>query len=146
MIIPLKPIRVMAFDPGETTGVVGCIGQHLTASRVMSKDDIIRAVFNRLSDNSAAVFEVLVAEDFRLYPGKAAALSYDLIIPARILGMLECLAYKMRVPFVLQSAKDAKEVVTDDRLKEYGWWEELHGPHERDAARHALLYLLKNSR
>jgi hypothetical protein len=41
----------------------------------------------------------------------------------------------------LQTASAAKSYATDVRLKEIGWYDKLNNVHERDAARHALLYL-----
>lgn len=40
-----------------------------------------------------------------------------------------------------QSASDAKNVVNDERLKRWGFYDRESGPHARDADRHAILML-----
>lgn len=48
-------------------------------------------------------------------------------------------------PIFQQSPSDAKRVVTDDRLKDWGMYDRNSGPHARDADRHAILFLRKFS-
>lgn len=47
-------------------------------------------------------------------------------------------------PLQFLPAGSVKPVVTDARLKRYGAWPFLRGPHQRDAARHALFMGLKH--
>lgn len=77
--------------------------------------------------------------------------SKQFLSPVRLRAKLEFAAWsgikcwddeKHIISVIDQTPSDAKNVVTDGRLREWGFW--TPGPdHTRDATRHALLYLRK---
>lgn len=59
-----------------------------------------------------------------------------------IIGTLKWQAYKHGAVYVGQDVSDAKNFVTNDRLREAGCWTRGH-EHARDAGRHLLLYMAR---
>jgi hypothetical protein len=159
--------RVVAFDPGGTTG--WCAMEY---RRGAGRDGVLRWKTGSIgggSDGDALVSVVrgmasvvlkflpnggtVVVEDFVLDKGRASG-SRDLLAPVRLtaglrvelawlagMGGLEGEGSGWRIE--LQSAADAKSVVTNKRLRSWGFW--VRGSdHERDAVRHALLYVRRS--
>jgi len=96
---------------------------------------------------------VLVIEDFILDMGRASG-KRNLLSPVRLTSMIE---YGLRISPVeevrwlaapgrleFQSAANAKTVVTNSRLRQWGLWK-VGEQHARDAIRHAVLYLRRLS-
>ena len=86
-----------------------------------------------------------VIERFTLYPDKALSLGYDHLVPAQIIGMLRVAAERVGAKVRYQSAMDAKSVVTDSIVDYYSPFSVVHNKHEYDAARHAILYALRQT-
>jgi hypothetical protein len=84
----------------------------------------------------------VIIEDFILRLGTK---DRSLLAPVRVFAKLEDRLYSKgyRGEIVLQSASDAKSIVTDSRLKAWGLWHE-GSPHIRDAWRHLVKYLREN--
>lgn len=138
LILPEKTPLFAAFDPGDSTGIVQVEDGKIVKRETMGYEEFFRA---------AAAFEwsytqEFVVEQFRLYPWKANKLGFDGLIPVRIIGALELLARWQNKHIEFIDAVTAKQFCSDARLKEVGWWSELQTKHERDAARHALYYLI----
>ena len=144
MFIEVPKKEIIAFDPGLSTGVVEIRGGKLTDNYTLSYDDLQEMCINQLIYPAEYVpwynFEAWVVENYVLYPGVPQAFSD--MPSSRVIGMLALTAKATKTKFILQNASNAKFFVNNDRLKEYGWWSKLGGDHERDAARHALYYLL----
>jgi hypothetical protein len=160
--------RVFAVDPGESTGWA-CLWWDPEALWDMSKpiqlshiawragtisggseNEQVALVLRHLRKyGSGAEGASLVIEDFTLR--KMVTGDRNLLSPVRItaaLGFstwrgLRCLDGEMRRwEYSLQSASDAKNVMTDGRLRDLKMYAE--GPdHARDAVRHAALHLRK---
>jgi hypothetical protein len=85
---------------------------------------------------------IFVMESFTL---RMLDMDPALLAPVRVgavfMDRLEQSESPTRVFF--QSPGDAKQVVTDDRLKRWGFYDEHSGPHARDADRHNILMLRK---
>lgn len=89
--------------------------------------------------------DYFAVESFVLRVGlnRGAASRTETLSPIRVTAMLEYALWSRQedIPVILQSPGDAKSVVTDERLKEWGLYvgpkERLR--HQRDAQRHALL-------
>lgn len=81
----------------------------------------------------------VVLEDFILRQGTQAR---NLLSPVRLSAGLaqEVLRSNRLIGVTMQSASDAKSVVTDDRLRALGLWQ-VGQQHARDACRHLALFL-----
>jgi hypothetical protein len=85
----------------------------------------------------------LVVEEFRLYPGKAKALSWSPMLTAEMIGALKWVAEQQGVVVVMQGA-DVK-VPTRRQLKARGIVPySREGGHANDALLHAYHFILKN--
>lgn len=83
----------------------------------------------------------IVIEDFILDPSRFNT-GRDLLSPVRITSALSYLLWLQRREAFFQSASLAKNMVTDDRLKLWGYYSSTGGlGHARDADRHALSFL-----
>jgi hypothetical protein len=84
---------------------------------------------------------VVTVERFVL---RLLSMDADLLSPVRITAMMEALSWRgLPFPVVQFQAVDAMKVVTDERLRRWGFWHPSE--HARDALRHALLVLRKMS-
>lgn len=144
-------MRVLAVDPGETTGWAlwrggeegvatfrnGAVvwGQIGPARGREGEIEAVGHLVRKVSDG-----DIVVVEDFILRPTGNARRSG--LSPVRITARLEtlCAARGLDVEWVYQQASAAKGVVTDTRLRDLGLW--VRGQvHARDALRHLVLYL-----
>lgn len=144
-IQPVYCSRLLALDPGETTGysvfeatpentrLIEC-GQLTTPNvpsavcefeKVFKKHDIVRAVF----------------ESYRVYSWMSESHSWSDVPTLRIIGCIETLLYQHNLPHTTQTAQAAKNFCTDERLTDWGFW--IKGQkHARDSIRHAAFFLL----
>lgn len=63
--------------------------------------------------------------------------------PWRIIGHVEALCYRDDIPLVFQAPSEAMAFSKNDKLKALGWYKPGAG-HDNDAARHLLLWMMKN--
>lgn len=135
MLVKLPNIKILAIDPGETSGVIQYYCEKILIDKQMKQDEL----FNFLSDYGFSSY-IWVVESFRLYKHKAITqINNDMITP-QIIGVIKDKAKEIGCSIIFQSASQVKGLCTDDLLKEYSFW--VGGKHCRDAARHALYYLL----
>jgi len=138
--------RVLALDPGETTGVAHFeYGMLVSSSQIATKTiaegltnlkRVIDTAFGSLDHLSA-----IVVEDYRVYAWKAKQHIGDSLHTARLIGAIEVLALQYDVPLFKQSAQIAKQFVTEVKLHEWGFYQKGL-PHARDAIRHAAYFTL----
>ena len=143
--------RVLALDPGETTGVAAWVpyrptddGSRAPREQILlwqlgTKDlgpsyDILHKALQDWSPDH------LRAEDYKVYGWKAAEHAFASLHTARWLGAIEVAAFQTDTPFTVKLAQHAKTFWTDDKLKACG----IYHPglkHARDAKRHLAHYL-----
>lgn len=140
-------MKVLAFDPGETTGIcyldsdnLSTAWFHTEPADAMYQVAAFGGVFNSYYNEA----DLFVVENFRLYSHKALEMINNELIACRVIGALEVLAVRLNKKIVYQMAAQAKPFCTDERLEKYGLYSKNR--HERDATRHALYYLIKNGR
>lgn len=61
----------------------------------------------------------------------------------KLIGVMEYLASEFECRLFMQSPSEAKNLMTDSRLKALGWFNASKGGHQNDAARHLARHLLK---
>lgn len=136
-------MRIIAIDPGGTTGVATWGDDGLAASQ-----DTPDEVLDYLADALAGRF----AEDGR--PGLVVCESFTISgatlkmsrggsnTALETIGAARYLCRRAGVEFRLQSPAEAKGFSTDEKLRRIGWLPGLPD-HARDAARHLLLACVK---
>jgi hypothetical protein len=132
---------VVAVDPGETTGwcAVRLPDFEATAGQVKDVDALTRVL-------EAHRPRVVVIEDFRLQPERAKSFSRRQLPTSEVIGAVAAWCGRNWVELVRQPAS-MKTIVTRELLERLGLWS-LTGrmPHARDAARHLVVWLLREKR
>jgi len=117
-----------------------------------TEDDIIDRMMlksrlgwvEEVHDPEADTF-VVVLEDFILFRSEK---DRSLLAPVRLNAGFEREMRGSGVPIVKQSSNDAKNTITDARLRRWNMWSDIEsgraiGKHSRDAIRHAILFSRK---
>lgn len=128
-------MRVVAVDPGGTTGVASWDDRNPMPSTVQfDNKPMLYAWLETWSAEQAHY----VVEDFRPRPGVRTWVPDSLHIIGYIEGRVPFWHYAST--FKLQTPAAAKAFATDDKLRRLGWW--VPGQdHARDALRHLLVWL-----
>jgi len=135
------PMKVLGVDPGETTGVaffqgvqLGAYGQ--LATKLFPTAPVILCDFIR-----KMAPDIVVIEDYRVYKWKTDSHAWAALHTPKMIGVVEYYCHINGIPLVLQSAQVGKGFCTDERLKEWGFYQTSQR-HANDAIRHACQYLM----
>ena len=123
---------VLGVDPGGTTGWAALKADTIVAKGEIDGWDGLLEVIKNQKPN------VIVFDEFRLYPWKAKHKSWSSFIEVEVIGVLKFLAKHFGIKAVGQGAQH-KKFFNDRRLKQMGLYSS--SPHIRDAIRHALYYM-----
>jgi hypothetical protein len=140
---------IVCFDPGEQTGVAVFDGGGLTASLTLDVENMLASCNLGWSTHRRNMHEKpierVVCEQFSLYQDKALTMVGSHFVPCQVIGMIRAWHWSIGFvdPVVFQSANEAKSYCPDELLDAYPWASMLKTDHERDAARHGVLYLRK---
>lgn len=135
---------ILSIDPGETSGF--SLMKHSEKLNYNKKDrDLIVNVgeksgykgFDSLIENYEP--DLIVYEEFKLYPWKAKQKSWSTFPTVEVIGVLKYIAEQKNVKIIGQGA-DTKTYFDDKKLKWCGVYKG-YSAHERDAIRHGLFYL-----
>lgn len=150
------PKRLLCLDPGETTGwalfengELTRWGQIPTVKNEIIYWDILDVLFTSTDP------DYVVCEDYRIYQHKLARHSFSPVLTLRLIGGIDmkCTHGWFRAqlnpsypehctcPIHYQMATTAKTFCTDERLKQWDFWQE-NMRHARDAIRHGCYFLL----
>jgi len=134
-------IKVVSFDPGETTGMCVFEGSKLMlASQYKAKTVPEGAAFIHDFLESWRP-DVVVMEMYRIYSWKAEDHSWQNLFTPRLIGAIQYICHTLKLPLTEQTAQQAKGFCTDERLRAWGLYQEGQR-HARDSIRHACYYLL----
>ena len=137
--------RVLALDPGETTGwalfaeglLVEC-GQWDTMNPADLADDVAE-VYNRYGG-----LDHLVYEEYRIRGNKAQEHIGSEVLTIQHIGAVKVVAAELDVRLTKQTAGMAKGFATDPKLRRWGLWQ-TGLRHSNDAVRHQVYYHLFNA-
>lgn len=133
------PQRVLALDPGETTGYAFFKGAALVEyGQVDMKVDKVNKVRKMLLEFRP---DIVVAENYRVYEWKAKIHSWSSLFTPRLLEAIKTLCELQGIPVKLQMAQTAKGFCTTKKLKEWDFYP-VGRPHAADAVRHGCYFLL----
>lgn len=133
-----SPTSVMAVDVGGTSGwcAVRLPNFEATVGQVKDVDTLLCVLETHKP-------EVVIVEDFRLYPEQAKSLSRQRLYIGETIGMIALWCERNQVELIRQSASMGK-VITRELLERLGLWSLTRNmPHARDAARHLVVWLLR---
>jgi hypothetical protein len=155
-------VTVLGIDPGETTGwcVMGVDTHALSSNSVPLERAVLSGIFKygqidcfyenngvqELLDLALIDYpaSAIAMEDFVLNFNKADKARHTLS-PVRVISKFEYGLWSYEEHQVnrihLQSASLAKTTCTDERLKEWKFYDRFSGVHARDAVRHAYYFL-----
>jgi hypothetical protein len=137
--------RVLAFDPGETTGWAVFhrttentelidAGQATTWPLKVGVENF-NTLFQQFSPN------IIVYESYHIYSWKANQHKNSEVATIQVVGCLQTLAIQNVLPYTAQTAQIGKTFVNDAKLEDWGLW--IPGlRHARDAIRHGCYYIL----
>jgi len=137
--LPKRQHKIAIFDPGESTGFVIFDGLKLIAADVVQRPNLTDFL-------SQLEVDRVIAEDFRLFPGKAMKLSLNDIPAAKVLGIIEAWCHLNKFLFIKQPPGTGKALITNDFLIRLDF--NLHDisgakrPHILSALRHGLYYII----
>lgn len=128
---------IVAIDPGGATGIAtlspnGSFSTSTVEDGFDGMSDWLRT-FGPTWGLDAVVIENFVPR------GGALSIQLDAL---HIIGAVKHLCRQHVVPFVIQTPTQAKSFASNNHLKAVGWYT-VGADHERDAARHMLVYIAK---
>lgn len=128
-------MRVLAIDPGGTTGWATWVGGSVHWGQIPGGIGSAREVVNLMRSIDTLVIErYTISERTTKYSRQSDALE--------LTGAMKYVAQSGNVPVIMQQPAEAKRIFTDERLRQFGWWARGE-EHARDALRHLGLYLAK---
>lgn len=137
--------RILAFDPGETTGYC-CFATTMDEAKIAQAGQIktwpMEEAVASLTDIIVKMQpDKIVFESYQVYEWKADDHSWSQIPTVQVIGCLQTLCIQMGIPYKTQTAQVAKQFCTDEKLEAWGYWMKGYR-HARDAIRHGCYFLL----
>ncbi len=146
--------KVLALDPGETTGwsvweggeqpsMVAC-GQLDTwdkEAKPSTSTPIEHCVTNFPQLLSTYNPTTAVLESYRVYDWKTESHAWSDVPTLRIIGSMETRLHDLHIPYYFQTAQQAKNFVSDEMLSAFGFYTRGQR-HSRDSMRHAIYFIL----
>lgn len=137
-------MNLLAIDPGKATGILEIRNDTFFKSYTLNHAELNKS----LAYGYWAHYNIWVIESFSIYPWKSRALAFSECLPAQIIGAIKLYSYQQDINLTFQNAGLVKGSLTNEQLKDMKipWLKKLKNQHERDAAKHAIYYLIKNER
>lgn len=133
--------RILAIDPGETTGVALMSGPTLAqasqvAGPLWGQVNSIRFICQPIKP------DIVIIEAYRVFPWRLQQHTWSSLFTARLIGALEFVCADIGIDLTINQAPgDAKAFSTDEKLRAWGYWQP-NKKHANDAIRHAVYYLV----
>lgn len=140
--------RILAFDPGETTGVA-CFISSAHHTELILGTEISTYPVSHGTTNIGHLFSVfkpthVVFETYRIYKWKTDDHAWNEVHPVKVIGLIEHICAQHGIVPVGQTAQIAKQFCTDEKLEQWGLYTKGL-KHCRDAMRHATYMMLFQS-
>lgn len=129
----------LAIDPGDTTGwaTFRVDGSAITYGQWTGKEAVYDNLVQMLHDEP---IQLIILEDFRLYPWKSMEQAWSQLNTVRIIGAIECICTLRKLKYVLQSTSVKPLGYRYAGIQPPKNHKESHGP---DAYVHGVYYLQK---
>ncbi len=143
------PERVLAIDPGETSGIALFEnGKLLSVDQIDGTEydgDFNREMSQQLSLTSLFIRACpthVVVEDYKVYAHKTKEHTWSSLHTPKLIGAISLLCGQRGLQPIMQMAS-CKQFVTNDKLKAWDMYT-TGQQHARDAIRHGCYFLLFN--
>lgn len=135
-------MKLLGIDPGLMTGVCMIDFTDIENPIVLMSEELTIEEFYDKIDSLVDEAKFVVAEDFIINAdtGKKGAKGWSL----ELLGITKYLCYHKGKNIFLQPPSD-KVSMTNEILREAGFWSKGSAGHDNDSLRHALLWLMRRS-
>lgn len=131
---------IIAIDPGKMSGLAAYHDEQFRAYEMNPLDTIeyVDSAWSQTGGDIEVVAESFVISErtIKTAPQRDAL---------DILGWLTIESQRRGFEFTMQTPAQAKKFATDDKLKALDWYERTKDGHANDAARHLLVYLMRDS-
>jgi len=134
----INGIKIISLDPGKSTGIT--YWNYELRNLYLLKAEVLKN-YLEYNWNKLKIFDLIIIEDFLLYPSKAQKLYFNKFPAVKVIGIVEYFAHKYKKKIVFQRAIEAKKMIGDNILRKFNCY--TTSPHTRDSARHAIAYFLK---
>jgi len=136
----LQNVRVLALDPGHTTGWAMFLNNELIRAGQIDTTSVDMA-----TQTVGALFkefepQIVVAEEYRVYKWRAKHHTGSDLLTARVIGCIETLCAFTGASIIKQPANVAKGFCTDTKLRDWGVYQTGY-KHANDAVRHGCYFL-----
>lgn len=141
--VQTRTLRVLTFDPGETTGYAFFEAPELIEAGQIPTGSLkigLPLITDLMNDKKP---QAIVVEDYRIYRSKAKIHIGSDLHTARLIGTIETLCAQHNIPLYKQSAAIAKKFCTDEKLHIWNLWQ-TGKRHANDAIRHGVYFMLFN--
>lgn len=137
------PERLLCLDPGKTTG--WCLFEN----GQLTKTGQVNDCFDDKNIDATGLYNLfeevnpdfILYEDYKVYSHKLERHTFNPVFTLRLIGAIESYAQIKKISSHKQMAVTAKNFVTDEKLKQWGFWQ-TGMRHARDAIRHGCYFLL----
>jgi hypothetical protein len=136
------PHKLVALDPGNTTGVAIFIDGKLEEVNQIATHPI-KAGIVQLEQLLTDDIDVVVYEEYKVYSWKTDDHAWADLHTPKLIGCIHTIAHQQDVRIYDQMAQQAKGFCTDELLKRWNYWP-TGLKHGRDAIRHGCYFLLFN--
>lgn len=137
--VPPETHWTLALDPGDTTGIAVFQGPSLFSFDQVPSKGMADALSELLEYQT---YNQIIIESYRVYQDKAQAHVRSDVPTLQLIGVLRYIIERASMPYRMQSASQAKAFQTNDKLREWGFWQGHKNKHAHDAIRHACYYFL----
>lgn len=145
--------RVLALDPGETTGWSFFAREQMEPYSHWTLEDwgqLPTWPMEKTVENFPALVsrlrpDYIIHERYGIYGWKTNDHSWSEVPTLQIIGGMKMIAMMNKIPFSEQTAQAAKHFCTDDNLRKWGLYHQGQ-KHARDSVRHGAYFILFGQR
>lgn len=146
-IFPSKPHKILAFDPGGTTGMATYDSLPLSGyphhmSLQIGGGEHHEELYEALTSHRP---DVIVCESFEYRQFAGVPKAKVELVSRDYIGVIKLYAQQHSITPVFHTASAAKAFVTDDKLKALDVYKPGN-PHANDAMRHLIFYRVSNDK
>lgn len=134
-------LRTVGIDPGETTGICVFEGIQLLHSDQLPTGEVPKGAARITSFLLSWKCNMAVMEEYRVYAWKTRQHANASLHTPRLIGAMEYILSLHGVYLITQGAGEGKGFCTDEKLKEWGFYQ-TGRRHANDAIRHVCHALL----
>lgn len=147
LLIRRSAVKVLALDPGETTGFVQAVVEEFGDTIYVQIEEMGQWGNKTTLSEHLGLFKVdeIVIEDYIIYPNRVRSHIGDRVLTARVIGMIEWIAfYHYNLGLNYQMASQAKQRWPNSRIDSYLSplrHRTITSVHVKDALRHLLTFI-----